>query len=324
MTQTIELPKLRTFDLLSPSEQSAIRRHCQNVVALALRRKYGTVAEHVPDPDVAHVPEPTPRKFTRSQLEMGFSTNREPKADREITPAQQATFYNQLNTHKQRNEPTKPEPKVERKLTKGERRTWTPGGKQKPQKSAPEPIEREPKRRPEIVRPLKPVEKLSLPARICAALLECGPMTNAELSEKIGFGSSPEGVKRCQVLTLQMRHRSEIEIVGTRPKFGSIPANLYMVVREKPVRVAAKVGPKVGVKGENLLRVAEWLKTDGPKTIDQMAEFLGADVKFVRSVIERLRRYGMAHQDGHVINEKTNRPLYLYAAGPEPIRSRSK
>jgi hypothetical protein len=28
MTQIIELPKLRTFDLLSPYEQAAIRRHC--------------------------------------------------------------------------------------------------------------------------------------------------------------------------------------------------------------------------------------------------------------------------------------------------------
>jgi hypothetical protein len=108
MTQTIDLPKLRTFDLLSPSEQAAIRRHCQNVVALALRRKYGTVAEHVPDPDVADMPDPDP----------------EP-AERQITPAQRATFYGQLNTHKQRNEPTEPEPQKRGPRPTGRSRRWT-------------------------------------------------------------------------------------------------------------------------------------------------------------------------------------------------------
>lgn len=108
MTQTIELPKLRTFDLLSPSEQAAVRRHCQNVVALALRRKYGTVAEYIPDPDVADLPEPEP-------------------TERQITPAQRATFYAPLNTHKQRHEPAElePEPKKRGPRPTGRSRRWT-------------------------------------------------------------------------------------------------------------------------------------------------------------------------------------------------------
>lgn len=258
--------------------------------------------------DAPFVPEPVPtaRTFTRAQLEMGFSTNREPKAERKET-----------RWWRPSHEPAKTGPQAERKTNfKGERRTWTPGGKQKPQKQKPEPTEIynaaviEPKRRPEIVRPLKPVEKLSLPQRIRAVLLECGPLTNADLSDKFGWGTTSAGVQRCQVATRQMQRRGEIEVVGTRPKFGSIPANLYMAVAEKVV--------KVGVKGSNLLRVAEWLKTDGPKTIEQMAEFLGTDAKFIRSITQRLIRYGMAHQRGRVTNPETNRPHNLYVAGPEP------
>ena len=79
MTQTIDLPKLRTFDLLSPAEQAAIRRHCQNVVALALRRKYGTVGGHVADLDELPTLAKPPRVFTRSQLESGFANYPEPK-----------------------------------------------------------------------------------------------------------------------------------------------------------------------------------------------------------------------------------------------------
>jgi len=249
---------------------------------------------------------PTGRTFTTPQLESGFANYPE----REITPAQQATFYAPLNTYKQRNAPEKPGPEAARKTNfKGERRTWTPDGKKK-KPTRVDPIDREPKRRPEIVRPLKPIKPPSLPERIRAVLLECGPLTNADLSEKFGWGATSEGVQRCQVATRQMQRRGEIEVVGTKPKFGSIPANLYMAVPEKPV--------KRGAKGSNLLRVAEWLNVEGPKTIDQMAEFLGTDAKFIRSIAQRLIRYGMAHQRGRVVNEETNRPLNLYVAGPEP------
>ena len=98
MTQTIELPRLRTFDLLSPAEQAAIRRHCQNVVAVALRRRYGTE----PSEEQVYIPEPAERKFT---------------------PAQQATFYNQLNTRRQREDAAKPGPQATPKPSrKGERK----------------------------------------------------------------------------------------------------------------------------------------------------------------------------------------------------------
>lgn len=293
----------RLFDLLPPYEQAEIRRHCQNVVALSLRRRYGEPTEHVAEA-IEELPElaKPPRKFTQSQLEAGFANYPEPAERKES------------RWWRPSHEPAKPGPQAERKTNyKGERRTWTPGGKQKPPKAKPEPIDREPKQRPQIVRPLKPIKPPSLPERIRAMLLECGPMTNADLSEKLGFGTSADGVRRCEVATRQMKRRGEIEIVGTKPKHGSIPANLYKAVAEKPV--------KNGVKGSNLLRVAEWLKTDGPKTIEQMAEFLGTDAKFIRSITQRLIRYGMAHQRGRITNEETNRPLNLYVAGPEPIRS---
>ena len=394
MTQTIELPKLRTFDLLSPSEQSAIRRHCQNVVALALRRKYGTVAEHVPDPDVAHMPEPTPRKFTRWQLESGFADYPEPKRDR--TPAQQATFYNQLNTRRQREDAAKPGPRTTPKPSrKGERmrpdrpaiaRTpsivappstiqqikniltehgpqtnaqiaeklgWTMIGAAKsvsartvqliargeivkhaefnideghavhvyamlgtsPDAAYTKPApKRRKKTRPEVVRPIrkikvKPERDPSMPERAYALLLEHGQMTNAELGERLGLGTHRDVQRRVSTMTSMMHKRGQIEVVGTFKKKGSIPMNIYAATVIQP--------EKRYKKGDTITGLAEWLKNEGTKTAEQIAEYLGPTTDH-RSTITRILRYGMAHVCGKVPSDILGRPHNLYAYGPEP------
>lgn len=392
MTQTMDLPKLRTFDLLSPSEQAAIRRHCQNVVALALRRKYGTVAEHVPDPDVAHMPEPTPRKFTRSQLESGFANYPEPKA--------------------------KPGPQPERKTNhNGERRTWTRGGKQSSRKGqrqrpdkpvaivAPKPAvvevsklqqirniiaehgpitnaqiaERlgwrdanaaksvsvrtsqllmrgeiikhaefkspsgftvhvyatpgtppdaaysketprtaaqiEPKIRPVLDRPSRPREATASPQRAPALperirnLLTVEKLTNAEIAERLNLPANRDTMTRVSTLTSRMHQRKELIIVGQHKKKGSPLANIYAAGPVKPGRQFEKTNV--------VPRTMEWLKSEGIKTKDQIAAYLGENEDY-RSVISRLLRYGMAHVAGQTTSAITGRPLKLYAAGPEP------
>lgn len=58
MTQTFNSGRL--FDLLPPSEQATIKRHCQNVVALAMRRRHSAPSEYVPDPEMDYTPDAAP------------------------------------------------------------------------------------------------------------------------------------------------------------------------------------------------------------------------------------------------------------------------
>jgi len=63
------------FGRLLPYEQTAIKRHCQNIVALDLRRRYGEPTEPVAEPTLAlpelAKPQPNP-KFTDAQKAMMY------------------------------------------------------------------------------------------------------------------------------------------------------------------------------------------------------------------------------------------------------------
>lgn len=105
MTQTMDLPPLKPAYLFAPEIQDKAKQAAERMRRLApmIRLRLDAEKESA-QLDREFVPEPTPRTFTRSQLESGFANYPE-KA--------------------------KPGPQPERKANyKGERRTWTRGGKQ--------------------------------------------------------------------------------------------------------------------------------------------------------------------------------------------------
>jgi len=219
-----------------------------------------------------------------------------PKAKKKISAAQHAAFYSQLNTHKQRTEEPKPGPQAEPKQSrKGERQRkqwWKPGAKSI------------------LSKPDKPAKPLSVPQQVRNVLLEHGPLTNRDIALKLGWNGKGESINRVSISTNQMLKRGEIERVG-ESEDGRI--HTYAIVKEWQPKL-----PQPKKKSSNLLAVAEWLETNGPATVDDVAEFLQCKNTFAESVTARLCQYNMAHRSGYSKVKRNNRPLLLFAAGPEP------
>lgn len=182
-------------------------------------------------------------------------------------------------------------------------------------KPAPKAAQIEPKRRPDVVKPSRkypqhgsPQRAPALPERI-HIILESAQLTNAEIAERLGLPVNRNSTTRISTLTSRMHQRGELVIVGTQKKKGSPAANVYAAGAAKTFRQYEKA--------YIITRVMEWLKTEGVKTREQIAEYLGEN-EDSRSAVNRLLRYGMAHVVGQTISKRTGRPLKLYAYGPEP------
>lgn len=215
---------------------------------------------------------------------------------KKVSAAQHAAFYNQLNTHKQRTEEPKPGPQAEPKQNrKGERQRkqwWKPGAKSI------------------LNKPEKPTKPLSVPQQVRNVLLEHGPLTNRDIAIKLGWNGKGESINRVSISTNQMLKRGEIERVG-ESEDGRI--HTYAIVKDWQPKA-----PQPKKKSSNLLAVAEWLEINGPATVDEVAEFLQCKNTFAESITARLCQYNMAHRSGYSKVKRNNRPLLLFAAGPEP------
>ena len=168
----------------------------------------------------------------------------------------------------------------------------------------------EPKRRPEIVRPIRQIKQRperppSLSERVYKICSE-EPLTNADLADKLWGKVDRTTTTQISTLTSKMQRRGELSIVGTKKKFGSPLANLYAATDKPP-------GRQYEID-DMLKRLVDWLKSDGAKNKDQIGEFLGEGIDH-RSAISRLLKLGLAHVVGQTISRVTGRPLKLYGAG---------